>query len=164
MNSNLKNDINTYNNGGGQVKVGVKDSGIYIGNTLVAGVKFDIKQLLNNITVPHDYNNVSDNKPRILIINLSDSSDTVLYRDGVQTKIPAQHIEWYSYSLGNNVSYVNEGNTPLQIFQETYFVVVNNGYRITYYKFVARNGDGIIDNEFNTNDYTLMTCIIMNYN
>lgn len=157
------NDINTYNNGGGQVKVGVKDSGIYIGDTLVAGIKFDIKQLLNNIVIPYDYNNVSDNAPRLLIINLSDSSDTVLYRDGVQTKITAQHIEWYSYRLGNTVSYVNEGNTPLRVLQQTY-LIDSNSYTIEYNQLVARNGNNIIDNEFNINGYTLMTCIVMNDN
>lgn len=149
---------------GGGVKLGSSDAeGIFVGSAQVAGKEFDIKQLLNNITIPDDYNNVSDNAPRILIINLSDSSDTVLYRNGVQTKIPAQHIEWYSYSLGNTVSYINEGNTPLQVLQETY-LIDSNSYTIAYHKLVARNGNIIIDNEFNANGYTLMTCIVMNDN
>lgn len=157
------NDINTYNNGGGQVKVGAKDSGIYIGDTLVAGINFDIKQLLNNINIPNDYNNVSDNAPRLLIINLSDNSDTILYRDGVQTKIPAQHIEWYSYSLGSDVSYVNKGNTPLRVLQETY-LIKSNSFTIAYSQLVAKNSNIIIDNEFNANSCSLMTCIVMNNN
>lgn len=36
------NNIDTYNNGGGQVKVGENNSGVYVGDALVAGVKFDI--------------------------------------------------------------------------------------------------------------------------
>lgn len=160
----MKDNIAVISNNIGGVKVGSSNTkGIYIGNTLITDNKFDIKQLLNNITIPDDYNNVSDNAPRLLIINFSDSSDTVLYRDGVQTKIPAQHIEWYSYSLGNTVSYVNEGNTPLQVLQETY-LIDSNSYTIAYHKLVARNGNIIIDNEFNANGYTLMTCIVMNDN
>lgn len=65
--------------------------------------------------------------------------------------------------MGNTVSYVNEGNTPLQVFQETY-LIDGNSYTIAYYKLVARNGNVIIDNEFNTNGCTLMTCIVMNDN
>lgn len=148
--------------GGGGIKVGSSNTkGIYIGNTLITDNKFDISQLLNNITIPDDYNNASDNAPRVLIINLSDSSDTVLYRNGVQTKIPAQHIEWYSYSLGTTVSYVNEGDTPLQVLQETY-LTDGNSYTIAYYKLTARNGNIIIDNEFDVNGYQLLTCIVMN--
>lgn len=157
------NNIDTYNNGGGQVKVGENNSGVYVGDTLVAGVKFDIKQLLNNITIPDDYNNVSDNVPRILIINLSDNSDTVLYRDSQETRIPAQHIEWYSFAPGATVSYVNEGDTPLQVFQETY-LTDGNSYTITYHKLTSRSGNIIIDNEFDVNGYQLLTCILMNDN
>lgn len=160
----MKDNIAVVSNNIGGVKIGSSNTkGVYIGNTLISDNKFDIKQLLNNITIPDDYNNVSDNVPRILIINLSDSSDTVLYRNGVQTKIPAQRIEWYTYALGYTVSYVNEGNAPLQVFQETY-LIDSNSYTIAYHKLVARNGNIIIDNEFNTNGYTLMTCIVMNDN
>ena len=147
--------------GGGQVKVGENNSGVYVGDALVAGVKFDIKQLLSNITSDPNYNNVSDNVPRILIINLSNNSDTVLYCDGRETRIPAQHIEWYSFAPGATVSYVNEGDTPLQVFQETYSTD-GNSYTITYYKLVARSGNIIIDNEFDVNGYQLLTCIVMN--
>ena len=150
------------NNIRGGVKVGSSNTkGIYIGNTLITDNKFDISQLLNNITIPDDYNSASNNAPRILIINLSNSSDTALYRDDIQTKIPAQHIEWYSYSLGSTVSYVNEGNTPLQVLQETY-LTNDNSYTIACYKLTARNGDIIIDNEFDVNGYQLLTCIVMN--
>lgn len=149
--------------GGGQVKVGENNSGVYVGDALVAGVKFDIKQLLSNITSDPNYNNVSDNVPRILIVNLSDSSETVLYRNEVQTKIPAQHIEWYSFNLGTTVSYVNEGDTSLQVFQETY-LTDGNSYTVTYHKLVARSGNIIIDNEFDVNGYQLLTCIVMNDN
>lgn len=152
------------NNIGEGVKVGSSNiNGIYIGNTLITDNKFDIKQLLNNIFIPDDYNNVSDDAPRLLIINLSDSSDTILYRNGVQTKIPAQHIEWYTYSLGDTITYVNQGNSPLQVFQETYLINSNsNSYTIAYHKLVARNGNNIIDNDYNPDGYTLMTCIVMN--
>lgn len=161
MDSNNMNNIDTYNNGGGQVKVGENNSGVYVGDALVTGVKFDIKQLLNNITSDPNYNNVSDNVPRILIINLSDNSDTVLYRDSRETRIPAQHIEWYSFAPGTTVSYVNEGDTPLQVFQETY-LTDSNSYTIAYHKLTARSGNIIIDNEFDVNGYQLLTCIVMN--
>lgn len=146
---------------GGQVKVGENNSGVYIGNALVAGVKFDIAQLLSNITSYPDYNNVSNNVPRILIINLSNNSDTVLYRNSQEDRIPAQHIEWYSFNPGTTVSYVNEGDTPLQVFQETYLTDGRN-YTITFHKLTARSGNIIIDNEFDENAYSLMTCIVMN--
>lgn len=157
------NNVDTYNNGGGQIKVGENNSGVYVGDAFVAGVEFDIKQLLNNITYYLDYNNVSDNVPRILIVNLSDNSDTVLYRNTVETPIPAKHIEWYSFNSGTTVSYVNEGDVPLKVFQETYLIDSNN-YTITYHHLTARSGNNIIDNKSNINGYTLMTCIVMNDN
>nr|DAH01524.1 MAG TPA: hypothetical protein [Crassvirales sp.] len=84
-----------------------------------------------------------------------------MYRNEVQNKIPAQHIEWYSFNLGTTVSYVNEGDTPLQVFQETY-LTDGNSYSITYHKLTARSGNIIIDNEFDVNGYQLLTCIVMN--
>lgn len=150
-------------NGRGQVKVGENNSGVYIGDALVAGVNFDITQLLSNISIDSTYNNVSDNIPRILIVNLSDNSDTVLYRDTVETRIPAKHIEWYSFNLGATISYVNESDASLQVFQETY-LTDGNSYTITYHRLTARSGNIIIDNEFDVNGYQLLTCIVMNDN
>lgn len=46
--------------GGGQVKVGENNSGIYVGDALVAGVKFDIKQLVDNITIANNFIDISD--------------------------------------------------------------------------------------------------------
>ena len=152
------------NNIGRGIKVGSSSTkGIYIGNTLITDNKFDISQLLNNITIPDDYNNVSEYVQRALIVNLSDSSETVLYRDDIQTKIPAQHIEWYSYNNLNSksIAYYNEGNADLRyLFQH---IEIGRNFVTSYVDSTCSNGDSMFD----IYDAALQTtfnivCIVMN--
>jgi hypothetical protein len=159
------NNIDTYNNGGGQVKVGENNSGIYIADTLVAGVKFDIKQLVDNITIANDFIDISDgpNARRILIVNLSDSSETVLYRDDIQTKIPAQHIEWYSYDNVNNqsIAYYNEGNADLRCLLQ--YIEGGRNLVTSYVDSICSNGDSMFDIYDNKVPITYnIVCIVMN--
>ena len=165
MDSNNVNNINTYNNGGGQVKVGENNSGVYVGDALVAGVKFDIKQLVDNITIANDFIDISDgqNARRILIVNLSDSSETVLYRDDIQTKIPSQHIEWYSYNNVNNqsIAYYNEGNADLRCLLQ--YIEGGRNLVTSYVDSIYSNGDSMFDIYDATVPITYnIVCIVMN--
>ena len=157
--------VNTVNERGG-IRVGEANAGAFVGSTLIAGKEFDIGQLINNITISDNFANTSSegaNARRILIVNLSDNSETVLYRDEVQTKIPAQRIEWYSYDNVNNQSivYCNEGNTELRCLLQ----YIRNGSTIDTYYFDTICGNG--DNMFEVYDYEVpmidnVVCIVMN--
>lgn len=147
------------------LKIGELTSGLFAGDKLIAGKEFDIKQLVDNITIADDFANTSEgaNARRILIVNLSDSSETVLYRDEVQTKIPAQRIEWYSYDNVNNqsIAYYNEGNTELRCLLQ----YIRNGATIDTYYFDTICGNG--DSMFEVYDYEVpmidnVVCIVMN--
>lgn len=128
------------------LKIGELTSGLFAGDKLIAGKGFDIKQLVDNINIADGFVDISEgaNKRRILIINLSDSSETVLYRDEVQTKIPAQHIEWYSYDINNqSFAYYNEGNTELRCLLQ---YVENEPIVVTsYVDKICSNGDSMFD-------------------
>lgn len=147
------------------LKIGELTSGLFAGDKLIAGKKFDIKQLLNNITIPDDFVDVfvGANSKRILIVNLSDSSETVLYRDEVQTKIPAQHIEWYSYSTANNkiINYYNEGNADLRCLVQ-YIEDIQN-IITSYVDTICSNGDSIFEvyDDSVPKTYNIV-CIVMN--
>lgn len=147
------------------LKIGELTSGLFAGDKLIAGKEFDIKQLLNNITIANDFVDISDgsNERRILIVNLSDSSETVLYRDDIQTKIPAQHIEWYSYNNVNNqsIAYYNEGNADLRCLLQ---YVENEPIVVTsYVDTICSNGDSMFDVYDSTVPITAnVVCIVMN--
>lgn len=87
---------------------------LFVGSTLVAGKEFDIEQLINNITIPDDFVNSSDNVGRILIANFSNSDKIALYRNTQKVTIPKQYIEWYSYNIGEEFYAVNEGNITVR--------------------------------------------------
>lgn len=146
------------------LKIGELTSGLFAGDKLIAGKGFDIKQLVDNIAIADGFVDISEgaNKRRILIINLSDSSETVLYRDGVQTKIPAQHIEWYSYDINNqSFAYYNEGNTELRCLLQ---YVENEPIVVTsYVDTICSNGDSMFDVYDSTVPITAnVVCIVMN--
>lgn len=146
------------------LKIGELTSGLFAGDKLIAGKGFDIKQLVDNINIADGFVDISEgaNKRRILIINLSDSSETVLYRDGVQTKIPAQHIEWYSYDINNqSFAYYNEGNTELRCLLQ---YVENEPIVVTsYVDTICSNGDSMFDVYDSTVPITAnVVCIVMN--
>lgn len=61
-----QNDIALANTvDGGGLRVGETNAGAFVGSTLVAGKEFDIEQLINNITIPDDFVNSSNNIGRI---------------------------------------------------------------------------------------------------
>lgn len=146
------------------LKIGELTSGLFAGDKLIAGKEFDIKQLVDNITIANDFEDISEDSSvrRILIVNLSDSSETVLYRDEAQTKIPAQHIEWYSYNISKqSLAYYNEGNTDLRCLLQ---YVKNKPIVVTsYVDTICSNGDSM----FNVYDSAVpitanVVCIVMN--
>lgn len=146
------------------LKIGELTSGLFAGDKLIAGKEFDIKQLVDNITIANDFVDVSDGSSvrRILIVNLSDSFETVLYRGEVQTKIPAQHIEWYSYDINNqSFAYYNEGNTDLRCLLQ---YVENEPIIVTsYVDTICSNGDSMFDVYDSTVPITAnIVCIVMN--
>ena len=146
------------------LKIGELTSGLFAGDKLIAGKGFDIKQLVDNIIIADGFVDISEgaNKRRVLIVNLSDSSETVLYRDGVQTKIPAQHIEWYSYDINNqSFAYYNEGNTDLRCLLQ---YVENEPIVVTsYVDTICSNGDSMFDVYDSTVPITAnVVCIVMN--
>jgi hypothetical protein len=158
-------DKDTKDINGGGLKVGRDNAGVFIGSTLIAGKEFDIKQLLNNITIANDFVDISDgsNERRILIVNLSDSSETVLYRDDIQTKIPAQHIEWYSYNNVNNqsIAYYNEGNADLRCLLQ--YMENKRNLVTSYVDNICSNGDSMFDIYDATVPITCnIVCIVMN--
>ena len=146
------------------LKIGELTSGLFAGDKLIAGKEFDIKQLVDNITIANDFVDISDGSSvrRILIVNLSDSSETVLYRGEVQTKIPAQNIEWYSYDINNqSFAYYNEGNTDLRCLLQ---YVENEPTVVTsYVDTICSNGDSMFDVYDSTVPITAnVVCIVMN--
>lgn len=159
MESNLKmENVDVYNNMGGQVKVGEKDSGIYIANTLIAGVKFDIKQLVNNITFADDLVSEEINIQYVLICNLS-SIPIYLYRDTTRTKVEKQYIVRYSYKAPTDISLFNEENIPIRAV--VYKTSISNNFVIKVTDSVANNGDSIFDIADSTGIFGLC-CVLMN--
>lgn len=147
------------------LKIGELTSGLFAGDKLIAGKEFDIKQLVDNITIANDFIDISDgpNARRILIVNLSDSSETVLYRDDIQTKIPAQHIEWYSYDNVNNqsIAYYNEGNADLRCLLQ--YMEGGRNLVTSYVDNICSNGDSMFDIYDATVPITYnIVCIVMN--
>lgn len=55
----------------GGVRVGISNTSIRIGNQLIAGKEFDIKQLVDNITFADDLVHEEINAQLVLICNLS---------------------------------------------------------------------------------------------
>lgn len=159
MESNLKmENVDVYNNMGGQVKVGEKDSGIYIANTLIAGVKFDIKQLVDNIIFADDLVHEEINIQLILICNLS-SIPIYLYRDSVRTEVKKQYIEWYSFRAPTAISLFNEDNTPIRAITQK--MSISNNFVTEITDSVVNNGDSVFDITDSTGIFGL-GCVLMN--
>lgn len=91
----------------GGVRVGISNTSIRIGNQLIAGKEFDIKQLVDNITFADDLVHEGINEQYVLICNLS-SIPIYLYRDSKRIEIKKQHIEWYSFRAPTAISLFNE--------------------------------------------------------
>lgn len=82
------------------LKVGSNDAGLFIGNTEILGG--GVQNLLKYITISSDFAGSSkEGNIRVLVVNLSDNEDIILYRGNNrdiihQTNIPKQYIGWYS--------------------------------------------------------------------
>ena len=143
------------------LRVGSAGAGLFVGGKLIAGKEFDIKQLLNNITISDSFVNSGNNVGRILIVNLSDNDYTVLYRNAQRTVIPKQHIEWYSYNIGEEIYLANESNTVVRGLVQ-YFRIIDSNINISYTDSTYGNGDVITDNIIEANQNFNVVCVLMN--
>ena len=158
-----QNDIALANtvDGCGGLRVGETNAGAFVGSTLVAGKEFDIEQLINNINIPDDFVNSTDNVGRILIANFSNSDKIALYRSGQKVTIPKQHIEWYSYNIGEKFYTVNEGNITVRGIIQRYDQVLSN-LNTSYVNNTYAYNQVMTDD---TGDYHIVyniVCILMN--
>lgn len=157
-----QNDValaNTVNGGG--LRVGEINAGAFVGSTLIAGKEFDIEQLINNITISDDFVNSSNNVGRILIANFSNSDKIALYRNMQKVTIPKQHIEWYSYNIGEEFYAVNEDNIIVRGLTQ-YFNQVGSSLNINYINNTYAYGQVITDDIADYNRVYNIVCILMN--
>lgn len=143
------------------LKIGELTSGLFAGNKLIAGKEFDIEQLINNITIPDDFADSSDNIGRILIANFSNSDKIALYRNAQKVTIPKQHIEWYSYNIGEEFYVVNEGNITVRALIQ-YFNQVGGNLNTNYINNTYAYSQTITDDIADYNRVYNIVCILMN--
>ena len=146
---------------GGGLRVGEANVGAFVGSTLVAGKEFDIEQLINNITISDDFVNSSNNVGRILIANFSNSDKIALYRNAQKVTIPKQHIDWYSYNIGEEFYAVNEGNITVRGLLQ-YFNQVSSNSNTNYINNTYAYSQVIIDDIVDYNRIYNIVCILMN--
>lgn len=142
----------------GGVRVGISNTSIRIGNQLIAGKEFDIKQLVDNITFADDLVHEEINVQLVFICNLS-SIPIYLYRDSVRTEIKKQSIEWYSFRAPTAISLFNEDNTPIRVITQKMSISNNFVAKIT--DSVVNNGDSVFDIADSTGIFSL-SCVLMN--
>lgn len=147
--------------GGGGLRVGETNVGAFVGSTLVAGKEFDIEQLINNITISDDFVNSSNYVGRILIANFSNSDKIALYRKAQKVTIPKQHIEWYSYNIGEEFYAVNEGNITVRGLIQ-YFKQVGSSLNTNYTNNTYAYGQVITDDVVDYSRVYNICCILMN--
>lgn len=145
---------------GGGLRVGETNAGAFVGSTLVAGKEFDIEQLINNIIISDDFVNSSNNVGRILIANFSNSDKIALYRNAQKVTIPKQHVEWYSYNIGEEFYAVNEGNIVRGLIQ--YFNQVGNNLNTNYINNTYAYSQVITDDIADYSRVYNIVCILMN--
>lgn len=157
-----QNDVALANTVDGRgLRVGEANVGAFVGSTLVAGKEFDIEQLINNITFSNNFTNSTNNVGRILIANFSNSDKIALYRSAQKVTIPKQHIEWYSYNIGEEFYAVNEGDITVIGFIQYFNQVgsnLNTEYIYNSYAYSQYITDSIIDYSRVYN----IVCILMN--
>lgn len=142
----------------GGVRVGISNTSIRIGNQLIAGKEFDIKQLVDNITFADDLVHEGINTQYVLICNLS-SIPIYLYRNSERTEIKKQYIKWYSFKAPTAISLFNEENTPIRAITQKMSVSNNFVTKIT--DSVVNNGDSAFDIADSTGIFGL-GCVLMN--
>lgn len=146
---------------GGGLRVGEANVGAFVGSTLVAGKEFDIKQLINNITISDNFVNSSNNVGRVLIANFSNSDKIALYRNAQKITIPKQHIEWYSYSVGEEFYVINEGNITVRGLVQ-YFNQVSGNLNTNYTNNTYAYNQFITDDIADYSRVYNIVCILMN--
>lgn len=146
---------------GGGLKVEETNAGVYVDSTLVAGKEFDIEQLINNITISDDFANSSNNTGRILIANFSNSDKIALYRNAQKVTILKQHIDWYSYNIGEEFYVVNEGNITVRGLIQ-YFNQVGSNLNTNYINNTYAYSQVITDNIEDYSGVYNIVCILMN--
>lgn len=140
------------------LKIGELTSGLFVGDKLIAGKGFDIKQLVNNIIFADDLVHKEINTQLVLICNLS-SIPIYLYRDSVRTEIKEQFIGWYSFRAPTNISLFNEGNIPIRVVTQK--LSVSNNFVTEITDSVVNNGDSVFDIADSTGIFGL-GCVLMN--
>lgn len=156
-----QNDVALANTVDGGLRVGEANVGAFVGSTLVAGKEFDIEQLINNITISDGFINSANNVGRILIANFSNSDKIALYRNAQKVTIPKQHIEWYSYSIGEEFYAINEGNITVRGLIQ-YFNQVNGNLNTNYINNTYANSQVITDDIADYSRIYNIVCILMN--
>lgn len=146
---------------GGGLRVGETNVGAFVGSALVAGKEFDIEQLINNITIPDDFVNSSNNIGRILIANFSNSDKIALYRNAQKVTISKQCVEWYSYNIGEEFYAVNEGNITVRGLVQ-YFNQVGNNLNTNYTNNTYAYDQVITDDIRDYSRVYNIVCILMN--
>lgn len=146
---------------GGGLRVGETNAGAFVGSTLVAGKEFDIEQLINNITISDSFVNSSNNVGRILIANFSNSDKIALYRNAQKVTIPKQHIEWYSYNIGEEFYVINEGNITVRGLIQ-YFKKVSGNLNTNYINNTYAYDQVITDDIEDYSRIYNIVCILMN--
>lgn len=146
---------------GGGLRVGEANVGAFVGSTLVAGKEFDIEQLINNITISDDFADSSNNVGRILIANFSNSDKIAFYQNARKVTIPKQHIEWYSYSIGEEFYVVNEGNITVRGLIQ-YFNQVGGNLNTNYINNTYAYSQTITDDIGDYSRLYNIVCILMN--
>lgn len=151
--------VNTINERG--IRVGEANAMLFVGSTLVAGKEFDIEQLINNITISNFFVNSSHNVGRILIANFSNSDKIALYRNAQKVTIPKQHVDWYSYNIGEEFYAVNEGNITVRGLIQ-YLKQVSGNLSTNYINNTYAYSQNIIDDIEDYSRVYNIVCILMN--
>lgn len=142
----------------GGVRVGISNTSIRIGNQLIAGKEFDIKQLVDNITFADDLVHEELNAQLILICNLS-SIPIYLYQDSKRIEIKKQSVEWFSSRVPTAISLFNEDNTPIRAI--TQWMTIFNYFVAKITDSVVNNGDSVFDIADSSGVFSLC-CVLMN--
>lgn len=140
------------------LKIGELTSGLFVGDKLIAGKGFDIKQLVDNITFADDLVYEAINIQLVLICNLS-SIPIYLYRNSERTEIKKQYIEWYLFKAPTAISLFNEENTPIRAITQK--MSITNNFVIKITDSVVNNGDSVFDIADSTGIFGL-ACVLMN--
>lgn len=152
-------------NGGGEVRVGISNTSIRIGNQLIAGKEFDWSKLYDALTYLPPIDTVRDTR-MVIVANLS-SHDISLYRNGRLTIVESGKIDWYSNGVGSNMDLdlQNESNGAVR-YLEIYKcrLVGSSDSQIEINENICQPGSAIqsfIAGDFDDLDYVLF---VFDYN